>query len=413
MAHEMFDVQAALLYGAVRRLDLEKLAQYLCDRAAEHPGLLPNLKAMPVSTEDFFLLAGDGLHVTLRFQDEPCAKGLFDTQLASPLKHLRRFDYGALIDAHQAAIIVNVGDGETLMSAENRQMMAGMTGQSGQDPLYKLATLHAVLQAVTKMARPIVVDFCPTMTLLRPEEYEGLADDALPIQMLFHPYPESRPAGPDGIERMDITAFRSDALIGKTLVLSDMPLGVSYEAVQKTLTLLIEGKFTGLLALDHGDVVRLTETGPLYVRHDADQIIASVLPPQPQSTASPEQESFKARLAGIEAKRAAEMSGVPRAPFSGDRSPPPLPAPPQLRPPLRLIGVGLLMALSLGFTWSLFPDGIRQSVHQSIQTDMMTNAGIQPMNQTEVDPLAGQSLTPKDPEKQTFWDRLNDASGDL
>ena len=408
MSFEMFDVQAALLYAAPRRLDASVLQKRLRAQSADAPTLLPTLELMPSSSEDFFLLTGGHVHVTIRFQDASCDHAAFDNALQSPLRHLRAFDYAAAVDEHRAAIIVNVGDGETLMSSDARQQMAAMTGASGVDPLLKLATLHMVMQAITALARPIVVDFCPTMTLVRPEEYVDLADRTLPFRILFHPYPEIMRDLPGGEERMTITAYRSEQLIGATLVLEWVPVNLDIAAIQEICAALIERKFAGRLALEDGDEVTLTADVTLYIRHAEGQVIASLRRPAVEAVQSEGQQDFQKRLAKLDAKKPAQP---PRRDIAR-REPVPIGLP---KVPMRLIFVAGLLVVSLSATAMLFPQNMRQYFFQSIQDDLAEDANIELLNRQEVDIFEGSSLSakPADGAPKTLWQRLNDASGDL
>ena len=176
MADEMFDVQNALLYRSKPAINRDALLAQLSEYQSASSAL-PELELLGGSTDDYLILAGGGVHATILVQDTPSTAG-FTTQLAAPILQLKVFDYGALIAEHRAAIILNVGDGEVPIGVEARQKMAEMTGARGVDPLLKLATLHMVLQALTRLARPLMVDFLPTMSLLVPEEYEGYAGNS-------------------------------------------------------------------------------------------------------------------------------------------------------------------------------------------------------------------------------------------
>jgi hypothetical protein len=270
MAHAIFDMQAALLYDANPELDADRLIDQLNALARAH-ALSGSFKILRGLTGgNVVALAGCGVHASLSWRDTPLPQENFSLQLSAPINRMKAIDFEALIASHRAAIVINVGDGETLIPVDARRQMAEMGVGQGSDPLVKATVLHLLIQGLARMRAPLITDFLPSQLLLAPVELEAVADMGLPIPILFHPYPVD--GGPDasGRARFGLQAIHSQVLIGKQIELEAVPDGVDTALMINLLASLIIEHRKGALPLNHGDVLQeSSEDMAIYIRHEA------------------------------------------------------------------------------------------------------------------------------------------------
>lgn len=318
MTNEIFDVQAALLYEAVPELDTAQFMMWFSDWARDHgvPGPFMMLPGATIAGRLCF--AGSGVHVTITGQDEPLEKDAFQLALRAPILKQKKFDFEGAIDSHTAAIVITVGDGETPMPPQARQLMAENGIVDAADPLLKLTILHLALQGINTMTRAKLIDFCPSQSLLTVPEVVATSHLSLPVPLLFHPFPVRNAPAEDGSPRKGLAAIHAPRLIGTELELEAIPADMPLQTRLGLLSSLISQKLDGAIDLAHGETVLLEATpassavdtaARLWIRHEEGstdsgpvRVIASfdteVAPPEISVPADGHQ-SFQDRIARL------------------------------------------------------------------------------------------------------------------
>lgn len=259
MTYKMFDVQAALLYARAKTVDFAELTTAIHKRAA-WTGVACELELLEGLTGAHILtLGGGGLHVTVSLRADPCDSAAFSMALKSPIRKMKSFDFEGTIASHEAAIVVNVGDGDTPMPVEAREMMADMAGMAGTDPIQKLMILQLVMQTLIELIPPLMVDFCPSQSLLSPVEFEAVKDMALPVPILFHPLLEVGGASQKDKPLLRMTALHSQLLVDKLLVLDGADANMNPGLMINIIATLIIEHRAGNLPFEHDDVVQLDD----------------------------------------------------------------------------------------------------------------------------------------------------------
>ncbi|WP_227267812.1 hypothetical protein [Roseobacter weihaiensis] len=269
MTEDFFDVQAALLFDAAPQVDFPKLMAELTGwaRGQDVPATFTMLPG--ASDENTLCIAGNGVHATVSLQKTPLDAANFALPLRSPMLRHKKFDFKAAIARHQAAIVITVGDGETPLPAAARQMMSEAGVVHPADPVTKLTVLHMLLQGVAAIHRPSMVDFCPSQSLLCPQELALVATKRLPIPILFHPFPVGNGRDAEGNPRHGMAAIHAPRLIGTELELEAVPQDMPIATRINLLCTLIEKKRDGSLPLNHGDQLQSDDGRHQWVRHEA------------------------------------------------------------------------------------------------------------------------------------------------
>ncbi|MEM1073439.1 MAG: hypothetical protein AAF665_07400 [Pseudomonadota bacterium] len=317
MAQDFFDVQAALLFNARPQVDEQVFRAWFVELARDH-GLAGSFSVMPgVAGPGSIWIAGGGIHATISIQNKPLDPKAFELPLKSPILRHRKFDFKGAIAAHTAAIVIQVGDGELSMPAAQRQLMGDEGIVDAADPILKLQVLHLVAQGLTTMCRPTMIDFCPSQLLLTPPEMAMVSSMALPIPILFHPFPVGNGRDEMGVPRTGMAAIHAPMLIGAELELEAVPEDMSVAARIDLLASLITDHRAGNVSLEHGDVLELLGGREQWVRHEASgaadghlRIIVSFdTQPSEQSAASKKKSmdghrAFQDRIAKLKSKSA-------------------------------------------------------------------------------------------------------------
>ena len=259
MTNTMFDVQAAMLYARPQEFDFAELTTAIHKRAAM-TGVRCELELLEGLTGKHILaLGGGGVHVTISLRSDPCDARAFSLALQSPIRKMKSFDFEGTIASHTAAIVINIGDGDTPMPLDARKMMAEMAGMNGADPIEKLMMLQLVMQTIIEETPPLMIDFCPSQTLLSPVEYEAVADLALPVPILFHPLIEVGGTSAQDKPLLRMTALHSQFLTEQVLVLDGAPSDMNPGLMINILSTLIIENRAGNLTFDHDTVIDLGE----------------------------------------------------------------------------------------------------------------------------------------------------------
>lgn len=330
MAHKMFDVQTAVLYDAPPRVEFDVLLVWLNELAAEH-GIGGPFKVLPGASDDSVLtVAGAGVNASISIQDTPFAKDAFDLALKSPILHWKSFDFSDAIRKHNAGVLIVVSDGEVPMPLEARQPMASEGVIDASDPEVKLTVLHILMQGVVTMNPPLMVDFCPSQSLLCPQECALVSTMGLPVPILFHPMPIANAPAPDGSLRVGMEAIHATHLIGAGLELEGIPEDMPIATRINMLATLIMEKRAGNMPLEHGDTLQSDDGLTQYVRHEADElgkpkIIVSydTEPPQRSDTKNVlpiGQRAFQDRVSKLKAQAPTDDDATREQPLS-----PPMP----------------------------------------------------------------------------------------
>ena len=269
MAKKFFEVQAALLFDTRPPLDIGMYFEWFVAWAKDKglPGSFQTLKG--ATDANNLGIAGAGMHAMIHFSDEPCAADEFSLPLRAPILKNKNFDFKAAIKEHRASVVITVGDGEVPMSAENLELMAqaGMN-RPPSDPMLKLAFLQALMQSLATLTRPTMVSFCPSQSLLCPQELAAVSEMPLPFPILFHPFPFSNGKNEDGMPRIGMAAIHAPLLIGTELELENIPSDMPIATRINLLATLIQKKRSGDLPLDDGDRLQPDGTYNLTVRHE-------------------------------------------------------------------------------------------------------------------------------------------------
>lgn len=324
MTEEFFDVQAALLFDAAPQVDFPKLMTWFSARAQDQ-GVPAAFKVLSgASDETTLCFAGNDVHATVTVQKTPLDAASFALPLRSPMLKHKKFDFKAAIARHQGAIVITVGDGETLLPVDARKRMAEADVVRPADPMTKLTVLHMLMQGVAGMHRPSMVDFCPSQSLLCPQELAMVSMKGLPIPILFHPFPVSNGRDPEGNPRYGMAAIHAPRLIGTELELEAVPRNMPIATRINLLSALIEKKRDGSLPLNHGDQLQSDDGRHQWVRHEAGsqedgplRVIVSfdtAAPEQAPSEKVDAQATFQERIARLKAR---SVSGDPRGVGAG------------------------------------------------------------------------------------------------
>lgn len=258
MTSENFRVQAALLYDTKPQVDFQQFMMWFAEMAQSHglPGpymLLPGAGGL-----DCLCFAGDGLNVEISIQGQPLDKAAFALALRAPILRQKNFDFGAVVETHQAAIVITVSDGELPMSPEAQEMLTEGGAIDGVDPLAKLKVLHLALQGINTMTRAKMIDFCPSQMLLTVPELVAVSHMGLPVPLLYHPFPVRNTPAEDGTTREGMAAIHAPRLIGTEIELEAIPTGMPLQTRLDLLSALIARKLDGTVLLKHGESVELT-----------------------------------------------------------------------------------------------------------------------------------------------------------
>ncbi len=329
MAEEFFDVQAALLYDEMPAIDLGTFADWFIGLAQDY-GLPGTYEVLAGATNETMLtLAGAGLHVTVTVQSTPCDPSEFALALRAPILRHKKFDFKAAIRAHQSAVVITVGDGETPLPVDVREKMAMAGVVQPSDPTLKLSVLHVLMQCMAMANRPTMVSFCPSQSLLCPQELAAVSGRALPYPILFHPFPFSNGKTDDGQPRIGMAAIHAARLIGAELELENIPTEMPVATRINLLATLIQNKRSGSLALADGDGLQPDGEHTLIVRHEPGstedgphRIVATFVDPPAQAGASGDpkgHQDFQDRIARLKERgvQTGEMT-TPSVPLGGE-----------------------------------------------------------------------------------------------
>ena len=324
MADKFFDVQAALLYNDVPVVDFAEYLERFKESAQNHeiPGAF---KVLPgASNETTLSIAGAGVHATLSLQDTPCDAEEFSLALRAPILRHKNFDFKSTIRDHQSAIVITVGDGETPLPFDARELMAQAGVVRASDPMLKMSVLHVLMQCMAETSRPMMVSFCPSQSLLCPQELEAVSDMALPLPILFHPFPFSNGKTEGGQPRIGMAAIHAPLLIGAELELENIPNDFPIATRINLLATLIQNKRSGNLPLEDGDGLQPDGAYNLTVRHEPGsteggphRIVVTFDDHVPQATAQDQkgQQAFQDRIARLKKRDAHDGDlGAPAMP---------------------------------------------------------------------------------------------------
>lgn len=314
MAFTAFDVQTALLYPELPRVDLEGAIAFLDERLREEglQGQFSRLNGLCGNGQ--LCLAGYGMHLTVTVHDEPLKPEAFEMALKAPILKTKKFDFHAAIAQHKAGIVITVGDGEVPMPADVRHTMQDAGVMEMADPEHKLMALHILLQAIAVQSPPLLIDFCPSQTLLTYQELACVNGFAFPVPILFHPFPFRKGTDEEGRPRQCIEAIHAQMLIGASLELEAIPYDMDLATIMNYLSTYIIEKRAGNMPLAHGDQLDSGDGRVQYVRHEATndggtKIIISFDTEAPEGSVQPKasqqsegQAAFNQRVARLKAK---------------------------------------------------------------------------------------------------------------
>ncbi len=326
MAKPFFDVQAALLYdqkpSVMFDIYFDCFSAWAKDKAI--PGTFRLLKG--ATTDTTLAIAGAGVHAFVSVSDEPCDTEEFAIPLKAPILAHKSFDYRSAIGAHRASVVITVGDGETPIPADARETFAMAGVMRASDPLLKLAVLHVLMQSLISLCKPTMASFCPSRSLLSPQELEAVAEMPLPYPILFHPLPVSNGKDAHGHPSRGMIAVNAPHLVGFDLELENVPSSASVERQIDLLAKLISNKRREKLALGDGDFVRPDKMTALQIRHEkgatadaprrviARFVEADARPAEPGETTG--QKAFQDRIAKLKTRTASANAAfeTPAAP---------------------------------------------------------------------------------------------------
>lgn len=257
MTQDVFEVQAALLYEDAPNLDVDGFKDRF-DTSARDQGFHGPFETVPISEgTGSFAFSGHGVCVTVMFHTQSLDKEAFALALRAPILKHKEFDFAAAIDNHEAAIVITVADPRKPMSAKTRQELSDNGEVEVEDAVSKLTLLHLVLQEVAAMTSPLMIDFCPSQSLLTTQELAAVSHMGLPVPLLFHPFPIRNAPAKDGRARKGMAAIHAPRLVGTELELEAIPNDVPLHNSLHMLASLMSQKLDGSIELKHGESVLL------------------------------------------------------------------------------------------------------------------------------------------------------------
>lgn len=376
MKQDIFNVQAALLYAEAPVMDAAALTTAIHKRAA-WTGVACALEILPCATGDQVLtLGGGGVHVTISLQNAPCPPEVFAAALQAPIRKVKSFDFEGAIAEHSAAIVITIGDGDKPLPQEARQMSGGM---SEADPIQKLMVLQLVMQSLIEEATPLMVDFCPSHSLLSPVEFDAVADMALPVPILFHPLLEVGGASQKDQPLLRMTAQQSQFLAEKELILDGAPADMNPGLMINILATLIIEHRSGGLEFEHGAVIDLGEgLAVQFIETKAEpeaptgRIIARLTDPEGPFDTSPRAEITDAPIEHMADMLDATMDDLiqsktqPPEPMPATSLPPVSAKPPRI--PRLVVTAPLILACAAGY--AMLSQGFAETLRSSFSAEM-------------------------------------------
>ncbi|MAY88898.1 MAG: hypothetical protein CML02_19515 [Pseudooceanicola sp.] len=248
--------QAALLYDSKPGFDPVSVLDEL---NTKHK--LGTFALDQMATPQFALLTDGKMHATIAVHANPIGAQALARALASPVSAAKDADFPALVNSCRAHVVISVGSGTspvTLDAVEPAPVEQ------------RLKLLFALLRMVHRRYRCRAAHLCTSDLLYTPKDLDIELGQPLPPALVVHPELTRAAATEVGGSKpplRHLIGHNSQYLLGRTLIVEDIPDPVPLDMAQTLLDTLLHQATRGALPLAHGD--RLSEKlgTALYVRH--------------------------------------------------------------------------------------------------------------------------------------------------
>lgn len=228
-----------------------------------------HMQMSTLSHADWWLLSCAEFHIMIAFSDAPSKDPRIARAATAAVCDLRRFDYGQVVEGHQAALHIEVGDGSAPLPPEARTIMQEFGEGRVCDPALKMKALHWTAQFIAQHPGFLALHFGPSDRLFCPDEVTEATHEDTPVSLLMHPVPSLPVPGPNGSDGYHLEFKNAHHLGGAALSLEGIPVSIPLRTSVTLLTTLFRARARGKVALEHGKVIKPSPKLALYARAQA------------------------------------------------------------------------------------------------------------------------------------------------